>query len=235
MKLYCILGGILLVSSSAFAAPCLTGTLQDYVNLGTVGCQNGVVTFSGFVTAPGQNGATVIPLTQVLVNPGGGQFMPTFQFTLNQTANPGQLFESFFRFKASNSQLIGAKVGLNSPIATGDGAVTASLDICPGALFSGNSPTGCANSVSLISVATSGFSMPTDSASFPISSFFDVFTDLSVDGGLGGGSARFNSASVTIQATPEPSAQQLMLAGLAMLTLFGIRRNTLTGGNNESN
>ena len=227
MKLYFILGGILLVSSSAFAAPCLPGTLQDYVNLGAAGCQNGVVTFSGFSSAPGQNGATPIPLLQVMVNPAGMQFMPTLQFTLNQGANAGQLFESFFRFKASNAQLTGAGITLNSPLATGDGAVTGTLNVCPGAMFAGNSPTGCANSISLISLATSGFSMLTDSASFPTTSFFDVFTDLSVDGGLGGGSARFNSATVKFTATPEPSAQQLMLAGLAILALFSTQRNLL--------
>ncbi len=225
MKLF-ILGGILLVSSSAFAAPCLPGTLQDYVNLGAAGCQNGVVTFSGFSSAPGQNGATVIPLLQVMVNPAGMQFMPTLQFTLNQTANAGQLFESFFRFKASSAQLIGAGITLNSPAVTGDGAVTGTLDVCPGAMFSGNAPTGCANAVSLISLATVGFSMLNDSASFPATSFFDVFTDLAADGGRTG-SARFNSATVKFTATPEPSAQQLMLAGLAILALFSTQRNLL--------
>lgn len=227
MKLYLILGGILITGSSAFAAPCLPGTLQDYVNLGAAGCQNGAVTFSAFSSAPGQNGATAIPLLQVMVNPAGMQFMPTLQFTLNQSANPGQLFESFFRFKASSALLTGAMITLNSPVVSGDAAVTGTLDVCPGAMFSGNSPTGCANAVSLISLATTGFSMLSDSASFSPRSFFDVFTDLSVDGGLGGGSARFNSATVKFTATPEPSAQQLMLAGLAVLALFSAQRKSL--------
>ena len=57
MKLYSQLGGILLVASSAIAAPCTIGTLQDYVNLGAGGCQDGAVLFSGFASALGQNGA----------------------------------------------------------------------------------------------------------------------------------------------------------------------------------
>ena len=227
MKLYLLFSGILVVTSSAYAGPCLPGTLQDYVNLGVTGCQDGAVLFSGFASAPGQNAAIPIPLLQVSVTPGGTQYMPTLLFALNKSALPNQLFESFFRFKASSPALVGEMIGLNSPGVTGDGAVTATMDICPGASFSGNSPAGCANAASLLAAATSGFSMLSDSAAFSPKSFFDVFVDLSVDGGIGGGSARFTSATVTTTATPEPSSSQFALAGLALVTLFGIRRNSL--------
>ena len=229
MKLYSLLSGILVFTSSAVAGPCAIGTLQDYVTLGAGGCQQGVVTFSGFSGATGQNGAIPISLLQVAVTPGGTQFMPTLQFTLNKTAAPNQLFESFFHFKASNSLFVGEKITLNSPTVTGDGADTATLDICPGAAFTGIS-TGCAADVNLIALSITGFAMLSDSASFTPKSFFDIFVDLTVDGGTGGGSAVFSSATVTTSATPEPGATQLVIAGLVAITLLGFRRNHLMIG-----
>ncbi len=225
MKQYSILSGVLFLCSTAFGAACLPGTLQDYVNLGASGCQNGNVLFSSFTSAPGQFGAIPIGLSQVAVLPGGSAFMSNLQFTINQTATSGQLLESFFRFKATGPSLVAATVDINSPLVTGDGVNIASLDICPGAMFSGNSPTGCAASQSAISLESVGFSMLSDSKTFTASSFFDVFADLTADGGPSG-SARFGSASVTINATPEPTTILLVLGGLTTLALSRrVKRN----------
>ena len=225
MKQYSILSGVLFFCSTAFGAACLPGTLQDYVNLGASGCQNGNVIFSSFTSAPGQFGAIPIGLSQVAVLPGGSAFFSNLQFTINQTATSGQLLESFFRFKAAGPSLVAATVNINSPFVTNDGANIASLDICPGAMFSGNSPSGCPASQSAISLETVGFSMLSDSKMFTASSFFDVFADLTADGGSGG-SARFGSASVTINSTPEPATTLLVLGGLTMLALTKrVKRN----------
>jgi hypothetical protein len=62
----------------------------------------------------------------------------------------------------------------------------------------------------------------TDFASFPVTSFFDIFVDLSVDGGLAG-SATFGSAAVQLTATPEPAAVLLTLAGFVMFAVSGRR------------
>lgn len=235
MKFLNLLSGLLLISGSVLASTCQPGTLQDYINLGAGGCQTGAVTFGGFASAPGQNNATSIPLTQVLINPGGTLYMPSLQFVLNQSASTGQLYESFFRFKVLNSTLVGARLNLNSPSATGNGAVTAGLDICRGGSFAGNSPSGaCGNqSPSLLTVATADFSMLMDSTAFAPTKLLDLFADLTADGGVGNGTARFNSATVSFDAIPEPSVHQLMLGGFGVLGLVHMLRNR-SGVKNES-
>jgi hypothetical protein len=57
---------------------------------------------------------------------------------------------------------------------------------------------------------------------FQINSFFDVFTDLSLDGGLtwnpsSGGNGQGGGALMTLQATPEPGSVALFGAGLVLL------------------
>ncbi len=74
--------------------------------------------------------------------------------------------------------------------------------------------------------------MLSDSATFAATSFFDVFVDLSVDGGLDG-SATLVSSTVTLAAAatnsvPEPAALPLMLTGMAGLGWFARRRNRFT-------
>jgi hypothetical protein len=149
--------------------------------------------------------------------------LPVLLVTLNSSASFGDLFESFFRFRADGF-LTGADIGLNSPTAVGDGAVTGVLDVCPGGSFSGGQPIGCPTSPgTAIAFATDGFSGLTDSLSFGPTSFFDVFVDLTIDGGLSG-SASLPSASVSIAAIPEPVTEFLIAAGLGLIGILLARR-----------
>jgi hypothetical protein len=212
-------------AGSAIGGPCMPGTLQDYISLASAGCQAGIATFADFKAEPGQAVATPIDPATVLVTPGGAMSRPSLQFTLSQTAATGEVLESFFRFDATIPVLpIVNKVMLDGS-ATGDGAATATEDICPGATFSGDAPLGCPTAPgSLVTLAVSPFgSIATDKASFPATSFFDVFVDLTVDGGLSGG-ATLNSATVQFIATPEPAPAALMLTGLVGLAFRRIRR-----------
>ncbi len=225
MKQFLVLGALLTVSSGAFAAPCVSGSLQDYINLGAGGCQLGTLFISGVLPEPGQNTATTINAAQVQVATGGSPLMPTLLFTLNKTATSNQIFESFFRFNVSGPLLAASSIALNSPVATGDGVVTATEDVCPGGSFSGNAPSGCAKAASLVAFATASGSQLSDSASFASTNMLDVFVDLTADGGPSG-TAVFNSATVSFTATPEPSAALLMLTGFATLVAFRYRRNS---------
>src|SRR6185295_5969307 len=118
-------------------------------------------------SAPGQNFATPIDPALVQVTPGGLPVLPRLIFTVNQSADAGELFEAFFRFNAQASTLRGDTMLLGPASATEDGAVIASQDICHGGLFAGISPVGCANaSSSLITFAAEFGSSNSETALF---------------------------------------------------------------------
>ena len=233
-KIILCCAGLFCVSGSAlFGAACVPGTLQDYIDLGSTGCSRGSTTFSAFNTVPGQSFATELLPSAITVTPGGGLYAPTLLFTLNKDAAAGELFESIFRLSITGT-VTGASVALNSPSATGDGVVTGILDVCAGGSFAGNSPSGCAGmaATALAAATAGGPNQLSDSASFPASSFFDVFVDLSVDGGLDG-SATLTSATLGVSSVPEPSTIYLLAAGVSALGVIRLRRKSLmsTGRN----
>lgn len=222
MKAFLVAAGILLSAAAANSAPCLPGSLQSYIDLGMAGCSEGTLQFSNFATAPGLTGATVVDPTQVQVNPGGS----ALQFTLGDSAGAGELLDLLFRFNvAAPAPLLGT-FSLAGASAMGDGAVTGIEDVCFGASFPGSQPSGCpTQSDSLVVFATDGFSDLVASRSFPASSFFDVFVNLTLDGGLSG-SASLGSASVRFAPIPEPSTYVLVLSACGLIVLAR-RRQTL--------
>ena len=225
MKLLFLTTVILLCGASAFAGPCLPGTLQNYITLSSAGCTSGNALFKDFQIASGASFATPIAPSLIAVSPGGLPDMPSLRFTLGKSAAAGDVFESFFHFDVSAPSLLNAAVILDNPSASGDGAVTASLDICPAASFSGGAPLGCpATPATLIALKTATFSTPSDSKDFVATSFFDVFVDLTIDGGLSG-SATMDSATVQVTVTPEPASALLINIGCGVLALARLRRN----------
>jgi hypothetical protein len=223
MKITLTLGFLLLCSAAVHAGPCLPGTLQSYINLGATGCQSGDTQFSNFAVEPGQSFATPINPQAIQITPGGAVISPTLLFTLNSSATAGNLLESFFRFDVSGF-LTSASITLNAPTVTGDGDVTGVLDVCAGGSFSPGEQIGCPTTAgTAVAFATQGTSGLSDSVSFSPTSFFDVFVDLTIDGGIAG-SASLPSASVSIGAVPEPSTVLLIAAGLAMIVIPQARR-----------
>jgi PEP-CTERM motif len=215
MKLVLLISGMLCATSLGSAAVCVPGTLQSYIGLGSGGCQLGTLLFDNFAIASGQSIATPINPSQVQVTPGGSAFLPSLLFTLNSVAGPGAVFESFFRFQAVGLET-GVSIALNNPTATGDGAVTGTLDVCRNGTFAGGAPIGCSGtSGSAIAFQIAGDSQLSDSAAFASSSFFDVFVDLTIDGGLAG-TASLPSATVAVAAAPEPATLWLIAAGLIL-------------------
>lgn len=222
-KLLLLAGLLVVFCCSSFALPCLPGTLQDYYNLGSTGCDLGSVLVTDFSAATGLPGATVIDPALILVSPAATLFNETLLFTLDSTASAGELFQSFFHFSASAALLQRASITLNSATATGDGLVLGILDVCPDGFFDPGAPVGCPTSpATAIAFAIDGNQQLTDFRDFPATSFFDVFVDLSVDGGVGGSGA-LESASIGISSIPEPSAPLLVLAGLAVTGIFRTR------------
>jgi len=231
MKKFLSFGWLAVLSCTGmFGAPCFPGNLQTYSNLGAMGCQVETVQFTNFTLLPGQTIATPIDPAQVQVTPDGNTLGPMLSFTLNRSANAGEDFESFFRFSASGL-LNGGSIGLASPRAAGDGAVTALLDVCPNGSFSGSAPLGCPTSpASLVVFAIEQSSLLSDSARFAASRSADVFVDLTLDGGRTG-SATLNSATVGFSTVPEPSAGLLLALGLSAFGALQARRRSIRGRN----
>lgn len=215
---------LLIASTAAFGAPCLPGTLQDYIDLGAGGCNVGSVLFNNFSIDTGLGTATPVAPAQISVTPGGDPFTATLMLTSSLAAGPGDLLQSFFRLNATSMSRL-AFIMLDGAMVTGDGAVTGILDLCSGGSFSGPGPIGCSGSSdSALAVVSDGFSMPMDSRSFASSGFFDIFVDLTVDGGLSG-NAMFSSATIGLQSVPEPGIAWLTAGGLITLALARRRRN----------
>ena len=210
--------------SMLFAAPCAIGSLQSYISLGATGCSVGAVDYQSFTIVPGLNGATVINPANVTVTPGGSQFNTTLMLGLTDAANAGQLLDLIFRVRAGGL-LTASSVAINSPTITGNGAATAILDVCAAGNFAGNSPTGCSTTAqSALAVAVAGGpNQLTDSVTFPVSSFFDIFFDVTLDSG-GAGSAALSSATLGVNAVPEPSAIVLVALGISAIGYRRLRR-----------
>ena len=205
---------------AASADMCQPGTLQDYIDLPTAECTAGSVTFSNFAVVQGQAGATQIDPALVSVMPTAGSGL---LFTLNQTATAGQLFESFFQFGAAGS-IQSTLLSLLGSSATGDGVAAAGVDLCADGFFVGPVPIGCDGTPeTLIALVIEGDGILT-SPGFTGGSFFDIFVDLTVDGGLDG-QAIFGAAQLDFNAVPEPATYALMAPALAFLIWNSRRRS----------
>jgi hypothetical protein len=216
----------LLLASAALAlpvlgAPCVSGTLQDYINLGATGC-----TVSGSFASPlvsnfadqASNisfGATAIDPLSVSVTPLFGGL----RFTTSQTANAGTILESFTRFAASGASFSGVTLTLSGASASADAAVNGIFDGCGPQSFSGPGGTCGGSQISLAVTQLESLSQLTDSRSFmPTLTALDVFVSLALDGG-GAGLASGATLDVTFTDVPEPTAGALVVSGMAALLL----------------
>ena len=136
---------------------------------------------------------------------------------VNRTAQGNTFLESYSRFKVSSS-LVGAALSIVGS-ATGNGAATAVAFVCPGGMFANLNPDGCLQPSQTLIAST--FSDLSTSATFAKTSFFDVFLDLTVDGG-GSGTATLNSVTFGVTTVPEPATNLLLLSG--MVAIAFIRR-----------
>lgn len=211
MKTLAALSSALLCALHAIAAPAVPGTLASYIALGSGGATIGTTLFSDFKLELNQTGATQIP-TSILVNPINLLGAPALEFVVQQTALAGELFELKLSYKVQDISLFGAEVALNTASATGDGALTATLDL------TGSVP----QPATLIAVVTPNFSQLSDQTNFPSVAQVFAQTDIVVDGGATGqASARSVTNRFQVGAIPEPSS---VLFGLATFGVCATRR-----------
>lgn len=213
-----ILSGIIasLTTIRAFGVLAVPGTLADYIALGPGGATIGSTLFSDFTLLPLQNFATGIPANSILVTPINLSGNPALEFTLNQTALSGELFEMRLSYKVSDFAITGASVGLNLPSAIGDAAITGILDV------SGPIP----KPPTLIAFEIAGISGPTDQTTFPSTGVLTVETDVVVDGGTQGtGSLRSATNQFVVAPIPEPATFGFGLALLGICAVSYWRRS----------
>jgi hypothetical protein len=224
---------VILMPSAALAAACAPGTLQDYINAGATPCEIGDLAFADFELAPTPFGATPIDPSVVQVTPTATASTAELIVTVNAAAGAGQFLDSFFRFGVTalaTSHLFGHGGSLTDAAATGDGVVTLINDVCADGTFLGIEPIGCSGTPGTIILFADAFdAVLTDAASTPVATFFDVFADIGIDGGLAGtaslasGTLRFFTAPVPAPA-PEPASAWLLTLGLALLLAARPRR-----------
>jgi hypothetical protein len=189
----------------AAALPCLPGTLSDYVALGAGGCAVGSSTFSGFTVEPFPGDAVNLDPGTILLTPiAGGFALSTGDVVV---AGPGDFFGLRFLFHVEDpGGLEGGTVRLGESSVTPDGVNTALLDA------------GAFGNAIAFDI---GDGSPQPVASFgTFSSFFDVFYELGIDGGIEGSASLgpgLGSVSFGRVAVPEPPALLLWVLGLIAL------------------
>ena len=220
------------------AAACVTDTLAAYVALGPGGCTVSAFTLENFeIAAPVSVGAVPIDPGSVLVTPvsGAGGHGFTLGSAAPIVAGAGELLQLWFGFRVSDAAAAAADtVRLGGPgeppVVSGDGVITLIEDLCADGAFSSAS-SGCMGTpmASQILFAIDGDEELAATRPLVIASFFDVFVDLVIDGGIGGRAqlgptlAQFVVSGDTGVPVPEPPGAMLALLALAGARLAGRR------------
>jgi hypothetical protein len=221
-RLLLVPGFLFLAIQICSATTCTSGTLTDYLGLGSGGCTIGANTLSNFAILPGQDLATELGSGTVSITPGGGNFSPSLTFSTSQTASSGALLESIFTFDISGPSYTSSALSLSGASETVDGAVTNIENFCTGGSFGPDGVDGCTGTAG--SLLTLDGVQNTDQSPLGPASFLNVTNDFTLDGGTSG-SASGGTFTDTFTATPEPASLLLALFGSALVAGASIRRS----------
>ena len=123
---------LLAASPAVLAAPCLPGTLADYISLGS--CEIGATQFAGFASLSDlPAGSTPIPATAIAVTPLMAIANPGFTFTLNAAASASEILSTLIQFQVLAGvglTLGGGSAAIAGSSATGDGVSLLIEDLC---------------------------------------------------------------------------------------------------------
>lgn len=221
-RFFYVSAAILVPTFCSAASTCTNGTLASYIALGSGGCTVGVDTLSGFQVASGITGATPISPADISISASASGLNLSLTISVDQTAGANTQLEALFSYQLSGGTFVGDSSTLSGASETGDGAVTDIENICAGGMFAPGMPTGCTGVPA--SLTTLDGVQNQNSTNFPARSFFDVFTDLTLDGGLSG-SASGATVTDTYSGVPEPFSYSLTILGLALGIGARLRRS----------
>jgi hypothetical protein len=224
-RLLVVVALIVAIPALGTAAPCLPGSLLGYVGLGAAGCQIGSATFFDFEARSSFFGGSAIDPSQIEVIPMALALGPRLDFVLTGNAGAGEILGAAIGYSISGPKLSLAILSMAGSGDSGDGVATVIEDVCAGDVFVSD-PSNCLNppqsSILVIHDPLLGYLGP-DSTPLPVASFFDVFVDLTLDGGSAGSASLSGPGTITNQFTvPEPAA--VLLMGLGLMALCAWRQ-----------
>ena len=218
----------LAVPSLLQAAPlCVSGSLEDYIALGPGGCTVGNALFADFGASVVNPAATPILAGEVIVSPLLSGTSLGLVFSLISNVGPGEFEDLLIRYALSGMGMsfVSSTLSMSGSSVTPDGAVTAVQDMCGGGTFGGSDPSASCSGTLLGPQIVFDLGTIADltetTPGFAATSFFDVFTEIAVDGGLVGsaslGTVTTEFGFAPTQVVPEPTSMLLVGSGLIAL------------------
>jgi len=215
---------VVLATRVVLGAPCMPGTLNDYLNLDPdVGCQLGNRKLSEFELEPLTAGSTPIDPQTVQITPSLLGMSASLLFTYNASATNALILESIFQMTVTPDRGAGDRVDVRllDATATADAVVVDIVDLCTDFIFNGQC---VASGQSLIASLSSLDDFSSANGVIGPAPAYHLMQDIVIDAGPNG-TASLTSAQLTFTAVPEPSTMITLAAGL--LTFVTCRRRSV--------